>query len=263
MPRIPKRFFGNWKMNGSFSFIDSYFSEFFSAVDTNVTDTICIMPPACYIDYVNSTMVGFGSNVIMAGAQDMSMTGNDIGAFTGQIGMPMYVDCGAKYVLIGQAECREYLGLTNEYLNRRIKNALQNGLKVVYCVGENLDEREAGQTESVLNTQITEGLDGLSAEQMSNIVIAYEPVWASGTGKIATPADAEAACAHIRFEIESIYGPAISQESLYVIYGGSVKPANAAELCMQENIDGLLVGGASLRPADFVGIINEGSLARR
>lgn len=262
MARLPKRFFGNWKMNGSFSFIDSYFSDFFSAVDTNVTDTICIMPSACYIDYVNSTMVNFGSNVIMAGAQDMSMTGDNYGAFTGQIGMPMYVDCGAKYVLIGQAECREYLGLTNEQLKNRIESALARGLKVVYCVGENLEERETGQTESVLNTQLTEGLSGLSAEAMANITIAYEPIWAIGTGKTATPEDADAACAMIRQIVSSMYGEQ-DAENTYIIYGGSVKPANAAELCGMPNIDGLLVGGASLRPADFVGIINEGSLTRR
>lgn len=260
MPRIPKRFFGNWKMNGSFSFIDSYFSDFFSAVDTNVTDTICIMPPACYIDYVNSTMANFGSDVIMAGAQDMSMTGNGNGAFTGQIGMPMYVDCGAKYVLIGQAECREYLGLTNEYLNRRIKNALQNGLKVVYCVGENLEERENGQTETVLNTQITEGLANLSAEDLANITIAYEPIWAIGTGKTCSPELAENACLLIRQIVSSMYGSQ-ETENTYIIYGGSVKPANAAELCGKPNIDGLLVGGASLRPDNFVAIINEGANA--
>lgn len=262
MARLPKRFFGNWKMNGSFSFIDSYFSDFFSAVDTNVTDTICIMPPACYIDYVNSKMANFGSDVIMAGAQDMSMTGENNGAFTGQIGMPMYVDCGAKYVLIGQAECREYLGLTNEQLKNRIYSALANGLKVVYCVGENLEEREAGQTETVLNTQITEGLNGLSVEQMANVTIAYEPIWAIGTSKTATPEDAENACVLIRQIVSSMFGEQ-AVENTYIIYGGSVKPANAAELCGMPNIDGLLVGGASLRPADFVGIINEGSLARR
>ena len=260
MPRYAKRFFGNWKMNGSFSFIDSYFSDFFSAVDTNVTDTICIMPPACYIDYVNSTMAGFGSNVIMAGAQDMSMTGENNGAFTGQIGMPMYANCGAKYVLIGQAECRVYLGLTNEYLNRRIKRALQNGLKVVYCVGENLEERENGQTESVLNTQLTEGLSGLSEDEMANITIAYEPVWAIGTGKTCSLENAEAACYMIRQTVASNYGQAVADE-LYIIYGGSVKPNNAAGLCSMPDIDGLLVGGASLRPIQFVDIINNGAMA--
>lgn len=259
MARLPKRFFGNWKMNGSFSFIDSYFSDFFSAVDTNVTDTICIMPPACYIDYVNSTMADFGSDVIMAGAQDMSMTGNDIGAFTGQIGMPMYVDCGAKYVLIGQAECREYLGLTNEQLKNRIYRALGQGLKVVYCVGENLEERETGQTETVLNTQITEGLANLSAEQMANITIAYEPIWAIGTGKTCPPELAEDACVMIRQIVSSVFGSMEVADNTYIVYGGSVKPANAAELCSKPNIDGLLVGGASLRPDNFVAIINNGA----
>lgn len=260
MSRIPKRFFGNWKMNGSFSFIDSYFSDFFSAVDTNVTDTICIMPPACYIDYVNSTMAGFGSNVIMAGAQDMSMTGNDNGAFTGQIGMPMYANCGAKYVLIGQAECRQYLGLTNEQLKNRLYSALANGLKVVYCVGETLEERETGQTESVLNTQITEVLFELSSEQMANITIAYEPVWAIGTGKTCSPEQAEAACDMIRQTVVYQYGHEVA-DNLYIIFSGSVKPANAAELCRMPDIDGLLVGGASLRPTQFVGIINNGAMA--
>lgn len=260
MARYAKRFFGNWKMNGSFSFIDSYFSDFFAAVDTNVTDTICIMPPACYIDYVNSTMANFGSNVIMAGAQDMSMTGNDNGAFTGQIGMPMYANCGAKYVLIGQAECKQYLGLTNEQLKNRIYRALANGLKVVYCVGENLEERENGQTESVLNTQLTEVLFELSAEAMANITIAYEPVWAIGTGKTCSPEQAEAACDMIRQTVAYQYGQEVA-DNLYIIYGGSVKPANAAELCRMPDIDGLLVGGASLRPTQFVGIINNGAMA--
>lgn len=260
MLRIPKRFFGNWKMNGSFSFIDSYFSDFFSAVDTNVTDTICIMPPACYIDYVNSTMANFGSNVIMAGAQDMSMTGENNGAFTGQIGMPMYANCGAKYVLIGQAECRQYLGLTNEQLKNRLYSALANGLKVVYCVGETLEEREADQTESVLNTQITEVLFELSEEQMANITIAYEPVWAIGTGKTCSSTDAEDACNMIRQTVAYQYGQTVA-DNLYIIYGGSVKPANAAELCSMLDIDGLLVGGASLRPTQFVDIINNGAMA--
>lgn len=260
MSRIPKRFFGNWKMNGSFSFIDSYFSDFFSAVDTNVTDTICIMPPACYIDYVNSTMVGFGSNVIMAGAQDMSIAYENNGAFTGQIGTPMYANCGAKYVLIGQAECRVYLGLTNEYLNRRIHSALQNGLKVVYCVGENLEERETGQTNSVLNTQLTEGLSNLTEDEMANITIAYEPVWAIGTGKTCSSEQAEDACIMIRQTVASNYSQEVA-DNLYIIYGGSVKPANAAELCGRLNIDGLLVGGASLKPTQFVGIINNGAIA--
>lgn len=260
MLRIPKRFFGNWKMNGSFSFIDSYFSDFFSAVDTNVTDTICIMPPACYIDYVNSTMANFGSNVIMAGAQDMSMTGENNGAFTGQIGMPMYANCGAKYVLIGQAECRQYLGLTNEYLNRRIRSALGQGLKVVYSVGENLEEREAGQTETVLTSQITEGLTGLTEEEKANITIAYEPVWAIGTGKTCSSTDAEEACAMIR-QIVLSFSSYETVDNLYIIYGGSVKPNNAAELCSRPNIDGLLVGGASLRPTQFADIINNGAVA--
>ena len=260
MLRIPKRFFGNWKMNGSFSFIDSYFSDFFSAVDTNVTDTICIMPPACYIDYVNSTMANFGSNVIMAGAQDMSMTGENNVASTGQIGMPMYANCGAKYVLIGQAECRQYLGLTNEYLNRRIHRALQNGLKVVYCVGENLEERENGRIESVLNTQLTEGLSGLSVDEMANITIAYEPVWAIGMGKTCSSTDAEEACAMVRQTVASNYGLEVA-DNLYIIYGGSVKPNNAAELCSMPDIDGLLVGGASLRPTQFVDIINNEAMA--
>ena len=260
MLRIPKRFFGNWKMNGSFSFIDSYFSDFFSYVDTNVTDTICIMPPACYIDYMNSTMANFGSNVIMAGAQDMSMTGENNGAFTGQIGMPMYVNCGAKYVLIGQAECRQYLGLTNEDLNIRIRSALANGLKVVYCVGENLEERETGQIESVLNTQLTEGLSGLSVEEMANITIAYEPVWAIGTGKTCSSEQAEAACNMIRQTVVSNSGYEVA-DHIYIIYGGSVKPNNAAGLCSMPDIDGLLVGGASLRPTQFVDIINNGAMA--
>lgn len=247
-------------MNGSFSFIDSYFSDFFSAVDTNVTDTICIMPPACYIDYVNSTIANFGSNVIMAGAQDMSMTGENNGAFTGQIGMPMYVNCGAKYVLIGQAECRQYLGLTNEQLKNRLYSALANGLKVVYCVGETLEERETGQTESALNTQITEVLFELSAEQMANITIAYEPVWAIGTGKSCSPKQAADACNMIRQAVATKYGQEVA-DNLYIIYGGSVKPANAAELCRMPDIDGLLVGGASLRPTQFVEIINNGAMA--
>lgn len=256
MARIVKRVFGNWKMNGSFSFIDSYFSDFFAAVDTNVTDTICIMPPACYIDYVNSTITNFGSNVIMAGAQDMSMTGKFNGAFTGQIGTPMYANCGAKYVLIGQAECREYLGLTNEQLKTRISSALSQGLKVVYCVGENLEEREAGQTNSVLNTQLTEGLANLSQDEMVNITIAYEPVWAIGTGKTATAEVAENACSYIRSVIDSKYGSATAQDSLYVIYGGPVSPSSALDLYSQPNIDGLLVGGASTRPDRFAQIIN-------
>lgn len=260
MARTAKRMFGNWKMNGSFSFVDEYFSEFLSAVDQSVTDTICIMPPACYIDYVNSKIASSGSSVIMAGAQDMSNTGKTGGAFTGQIAMPMYADCGAKYVMIGQAECREYLGLTNEQLKERIYGALEQGLKVVYCVGENLEERENGQIESVLNTQLTEGLFNLSKDEMANITIAYEPVWAIGTGETCSSTDAEDACNMIRQIVASNYNQEVA-DNLYIIYSGSVKPTNAAELCSQADIDGLLVGGASLRPTQFVDIINNGATA--
>lgn len=257
MARNPKKFFGNWKMNGSFSFIDKYFAEFLSIVNTGATDTICIMPPACYIDYAKEK----SNNEIMIGAQDMSMTGEDNGSFTGQIGTSMYEDCGAEYVLIGQAECREYLGLTNEYLNRRILNAFRNGLNVVYCVGDNLDEHDGDGGLSIIREQLTDGLAnilGFTTEAIERLVIAYEPVWAIGTGKTCSAKDAENYCVLIRQILEEISSYELAS-GISIVYGGSVKPSNVEELVSQANIDGVLAGGASLRPVDFATIINLGA----
>ncbi|VAX19039.1 Triosephosphate isomerase, partial [hydrothermal vent metagenome] len=162
-----------------------------------------------------------------------------------------------KYVIVGHSERRQYFGETDETVNRKIKISLKFGLKTIVCVGESLDERETGKTLEILTSQVVWALKGLEKGDLDHVVIAYEPVWAIGTGKTATPAQADGAHAHIRKEIKELYDENVADD-IRILYGGSMKPGNAAELLNLENIDGGLIGGASLKAGDFVAIIDAG-----
>ncbi len=209
-----------------------------------------IVPPFITIPAVTEAL---GScSCLGVGAQDVSE--HDNGAYTGEISTAMLTELGCRYVVLGHSERRQYHGESNTYINKKIHKALAAGLVVIYCIGETLEQRETGHLEEVLRTQVTEGLAGLTAEQVAGLVIAYEPVWAIGTGKTASAADAQAAHAYIRGVVEESFGRDAAQ-AVRIQYGGSVKPGNAAELMGQPDIDGALVGGASLKAESFAAII--------
>ena len=196
-----------------------------------------------------------GSNIRVA-AQDCA-TQNDFGAHTGEIAPAMLKDVGCRYVIIGHSERRQFYGETDESVNKKTKAALAASLTAIVCVGEMLAEREAGQAESVVKRQLVSGLDGLTVADMERIIIAYEPVWAIGTGKTATPEQAQEMHAHIRQTVAETNGSETA-ELMRVLYGGSVKPDNIATLMSQPDVDGALVGGASLEGESFAQIVNYG-----
>ncbi len=192
-----------------------------------------------------------GSDVTLA-AQNMASV--EEGAHTGETSVLMLKELGVKAVILGHSERRHVYGESDEFINSKVKLALSHGMEVVLCVGETLEEREGGKVDEVCFRQIEGGLSGISAEDMKNIVVAYEPVWAIGTGKTATPLDAQTVHKACRGKIAALYSPSIA-DSVIIQYGGSVKPGNAAELMAQEDIDGALVGGASLDADSFAGIV--------
>jgi len=217
----------------------------------NVLD-ILVCPPFTALKSVYDLIKG--SNIKL-GAQNLHWEMK--GAFTGEISPLMLKDVGCEYVIIGHSERREYFKETDDIINKKIFAALKVGLKPIVCIGEKLEERESGVTEKVLEQQITEGLKGLSNEDMENITIAYEPVWAIGTGKTATPEIANTTQSFIRNKIKEIFNENIA-EKIRILYGGSVKADNAKALLEQEHIDGALVGGASLEAENFIKIIKSG-----
>ncbi|MCE5286140.1 MAG: triose-phosphate isomerase, partial [Pelosinus sp.] len=192
-----------------------------------------------------------GTN-IQLGAQNMHWEAK--GAFTGEISADMLKDAGCKYVIIGHSERRQYFAETDETVNKKVKAALASAFVPIMCVGETLEQRESGVMEKVIGTQVKAGLADLSAAEVSGLVVAYEPIWAIGTGKTASSDDANAVCAFIRKTIAEVFGNEAA-EKVRIQYGGSVKANNAAELMAKSDIDGALVGGASLKAADFSGIV--------
>jgi triosephosphate isomerase len=194
-----------------------------------------------------------GSNINVS-AQDCAAQ-NAFGAQTGEVTATMLKDVGCTHVIIGHSERRQFYGETNETVNRKTRSALEAGLMAIVCVGEMLEQREAGQAESVVKTQLNQGLDGLTVRDMERIIIAYEPVWAIGTGKTATPEQAQEMHGYIRGEIGASHGNSVSN-SIQILYGGSVKPDNIASLMDQPDVDGALVGGASLEAESFSKIVN-------
>lgn len=240
---------GNWKM---FTVVEEAKALVLALKDlvkdvTNVEIVVC--PPFISLQAVKDVLAG---SRIGLGAQNVYWEKN--GAFTGEISAPMLKSVGCTYVIIGHSERRTYFGETDETVNKRVFAALSEGLKPIVCVGETLEERESGKTFDVIKRQIVGGLANLSVEQMASIVIAYEPVWAIGTGKTATPAQAQEVHAFIRKLLNDIFGQTTA-EATRIQYGGSVKPDNATELMSQPDIDGALVGGASLKADSFEKII--------
>lgn len=194
-----------------------------------------------------------GSNISVA-AQNCAIQ-NDFGAHTGEISPLMLKDAGCSHVIIGHSERRQFYGETDSSVNKKVKAALAAGLIAIVCVGEMLDERESGKAESVVNDQLTSGLDGLTVADMERIIIAYEPVWAIGTGKTATPEQAQDMHATVRSTVAKMHGSEVA-EKVRILYGGSVKPDNIATLMSQPDVDGALVGGASLEAESFAQIVN-------
>ena len=240
---------GNWKMNNTVSqALDLAGDIKKKAEDVHRVDII-IAPPFTAIKPVYDIL---GESSIHVAGQNVFWENS--GAYTGEISPVMLKEAGCKWVIVGHSERRQYFGEIDETVNRRIKAAFGVGLKVIVCVGETLEEREAGKTYRVLDAQVRGALAGLGSEDMGGVVIAYEPVWAIGTGKTATPEQAEQAHAHIREKIASVFGDVRAGET-QILYGGSVKPGNAAELFGMADIDGGLIGGASLKASDFTAII--------
>lgn len=240
---------GNWKMNMTPSEGAAFAKELAKAVEGTNTK-VMVAPPYVTIPAVLEALKG--SEIIVA-AQNMS--DNLKGAFTGEVSATMLKDLGVTNVILGHSERRALYGETDAFINRKVLLALAEGMDVDLCIGETLEEREAGKLEEVLSRQVEEGLKGVSAEQMQHITLAYEPVWAIGTGKTATPEDADAAHAYVRSLVEKLYNKGVAEE-LIIQYGGSVKASNVKALMSKEHIDGALVGGASLSVEQFLPIVN-------
>jgi len=238
---------GNWKMNLNRTQSVALARQIAEGTRELSTAEIAVFPPTVYLEAVISANTG-----LVVGAQDVNE--NADGAFTGEISCSMLQDIGATAVILGHSERRNLMGETSPQVNRKTLAALHAGLTPIVCVGELLEQRQAGQTDQVVLEQCRDSLAGLSEQQMQQTVIAYEPVWAIGTGQVATPAQAEQVHATIRGWLSKSFSPATAAV-VRILYGGSVKPDNAAELLSQENIDGALVGGASLKAESFLGII--------
>jgi len=239
----------NWKMYKDPDQTKGFFREFFPLLGNHERDEIVVCPS--YVNLPAAVESTKGSRVAI-GAQDVYWKSE--GAFTGEISAAMLRAVGCTHVLIGHSERREYFGETDDTVNRKLKAALEHGLTPICCVGEVLKEREAGLTESVLTRQCARALDGLSREEARTLVIAYEPVWAIGTGKTATPEMAREAHVIVRAQAAKALGGEFAS-ALRILYGGSVKPENARALLSEEEIDGALVGGASLDAKSLAAIV--------
>jgi triosephosphate isomerase len=242
---------GNWKMNtdvhSSVKLAEGVVSGCKDVAGSKVDVAVC--PPFVYLQQVGKALQ---SSHIALGSQDIYF--EQKGAFTGEISSAMLKDVGCAYALCGHSERRHVIGETDELINKKVHAAILGGLLPILCVGELLEERKANRTDEVVTRQMKKGLAGLGAEKMSAVTIAYEPVWAIGTGLTATPQQAQEVHAMIRKLVAQMYDRKIA-DAIRIQYGGSVKPDNAAELMAQEDLDGLLVGGASLKADDFVAIV--------
>ena len=240
---------GNWKMNMLPNEAISMITELAPLVKDTENEVVLCVP---YTDLFYSLLTAQGTN-IKIGAQNMHY--EEKGAYTGEVSGKMLKSIGVEYVIIGHSERRQYFNETDETVNKKIKTAFENDLKPIVCVGETLEEREAGKAFEIIENQTQKDLDGLTEEQVANTIIAYEPIWAIGTGKTATSNDANEACKKIREKIVEIYGQNIA-ERVIIQYGGSMKPENAKELLSMSDIDGGLIGGASLKAESFAKIVN-------
>ena len=240
---------GNWKMNMLPNEAISFIEELAPLVKDTKNEVILCVP---YTDLFYSLLTAQNTN-IKIGAQNMHF--EESGAYTGEVSGKMLKSINVEYVIIGHSERRQYFNETDETVNKKIKAAFENELKPIVCVGETLEQREAGKTESIITSQTRFALEGLTADQVKNTIIAYEPIWAIGTGKTATSEDANNSIKAIRAEIKRLYGDDVAEEVI-IQYGGSVKSSNAKELFSTSDIDGGLVGGASLKPDEFSKIVN-------
>lgn len=243
-------FAGNWKMYKTSAEAEALVKELAAGLNKKDGREYVIFPP---FPYIKDVSVKCSGTPIKTGAQNLYHEKQ--GAFTGEVSPSMVKDCGCTFALIGHSERRHIFQETDADVNKKVRAALDAGLEPMVCVGELLDEREKGETAKVLDRQIREGLAGFSAEDFARITIAYEPVWAIGTGKVATPEMADEAHKIIRNILTETAGEAVAG-TMPVLYGGSVKPDNIEGLYKMENIDGVLVGGASLESASFLKIIN-------
>lgn len=240
---------GNWKMNMLPNEAIKFIEELTPLVKDTENEVILCVP---YTDLFYALLTAQGTN-IKIGAQNMHF--EESGAFTGEVSAKMLKSIGVEYVIIGHSERRQYFAETDETVNKKIKTAIENGLKPIVCVGETLSQKETGKAERVITKQIELALEGLKEKEVEQMIIAYEPIWAIGTGKTATKEDANEAIQAIRNKIAKIYGQTVAN-GVIIQYGGSVKSTNAKELFEMSDIDGGLVGGASLKPEEFSKIVN-------
>lgn len=243
---------GNWKMNKNASETMVLIEELLPLVSGANCDVV-ICPPM--VNLASAAAQTSGSNVAV-GSQNIHF--EESGAYTGEVSADMLKTIGVEYAIVGHSERRQYFNETDETVNKRAKAAVNAGLTAIICVGESLEQREQGVTEELVRLQTKIALTDFSAEDMKRVIIAYEPVWAIGTGRTATAEQAEEVCASIRKVLTELYGAAVA-DSITIQYGGSMNAANAEELLGKPNVDGGLIGGASLKPADFAAIINAAS----
>jgi triosephosphate isomerase (TIM) len=244
---------GNWKMNKGPHAARDFIAEFAARHAPSDKGTVIVFPPAISIAVVADALSG--RRDINIGAQNIHFEKD--GAFTGETSAPMVREAGAGFALIGHSERRHVFGETDAEVRKKVGAALRSGLTPVICVGETLDQRKAGQLEAVITAQLSEGIKDLTADQANAFLVAYEPVWAIGTGVTATPRDASEAHAILRRVLREKLGS--DSDVVPILYGGSVKPENAAELLMADGVDGLLIGGASLDPEGFASIVRTGA----
>ena len=243
---------GNWKMNNT----QSSTAQLIEALKPLVKDAGCEVVACVPFTALHTALFGAAGSNIKIGAQNCHWA--NAGAFTGEISAEMLTDVGAAYVLVGHSERRQYFGETDTTVNQRLHAALDAGLTAILCVGETQEQRQQGITCEMLGLQVKTALGNIRKSQLSRISIAYEPIWAIGTGKTATANDANAACGHIRNVVSSLYGDDAAR-ALIIQYGGSMSAGNAAELLAQPHIDGGLIGGAALSAEDFASIVQAAS----
>lgn len=239
---------GNWKMNKTIAEALAFVNDVKDRVQTDKVEAVICAPFLALKDLKEATK---GTN-IKIGAQNMHF--EESGAFTGEVAPAMLKEIGIDYVVIGHSERREYFNETDKTVNKKVLKALEVGIDPILCCGETLEQREASQTKEVCKVQVEKALENVTKEDLAKVVIAYEPIWAIGTGKTATAEDANDVIAYIREVVASLYGELA--DDVRIQYGGSVKPANVSEIMGQSDIDGALVGGASLAANDYVELVN-------
>lgn len=260
---------GNWKLNCTQSEAERLVGELLGRLEIAGGTVVVICPPFTALSAVGESLAGTG---VALGSQDVFW--KDKGAYTGQVSAPMLRELGCRYAIVGHSERRgrfgvpepdfdaetlAYFGEKDSVVNRKLRAALAGGLTPICCIGETLAERQTGETDTVVSTQVTAALKDVTAEEAAKLIFAYEPVWAIGTGEVCASDEADRVCGVVRQTVGSLYD-AETAEAVRVQYGGSVNAANAAELLAKPNIDGALVGGASLKPADFATIVKAANL---